>query len=144
MDVYFKPFNLNFDITNTDRVFWTGSYGLCTPSVPSGSLAHLSSALSAGREKQIKPLQNWTSVVEEWNQFSIVSCLFQHTAPCTRKGQQLNGDSLGIPTLSASPKINLPHQESFPLYCERTMDKATYRFRKEKVSINVIIYLHLP
>lgn len=139
MDVYFKPFNLNLTISNTDTVFWAGLYGLCTPSVPSGSLAHLSPALSVGREKQIKPLHNWTSAVEEWNQLSIVSCLFQHSAPCTCKGQQLNGDTLGIPISNASPKRNLQHSE-------QTVDKhkAGYRFRKEKISINVIIYLHLP
>lgn len=65
MDVYFRPSNLNLDTSPTDKVFWAGLYGLCTPSVPSGSLAHLSPSLSVGREKEIKPLQNWISTVEE-------------------------------------------------------------------------------
>lgn len=107
---------------------------------------HIFLQWSVERAIQIKPLKNWPLTMQEWNQFSVVSCLFQHTAPCTLKQQQLNGATLGISTPSPTPKMNLQDQESFPPHGEQTRDKhkASFRFRKEKLFSHVTIYLHLP
>lgn len=96
MDVYFKLFNLDLNISNTDKVSWAGLYGLCIPSILSGPSTSLSSS-ALWKSKTEKNLQTCTLTMAGQKRFSIASLSFP-TDPCTHKGQQLNRASLGIST----------------------------------------------
>lgn len=66
MDVYSKPFNLNLDIYPI--LIWSFGQAYMVSVFPVYLLApwHISLQLCQLEEKnQIKPLQNWTSAVEE-------------------------------------------------------------------------------